>query len=89
MKTNNKVALITGANQGIGLQVAKELAAKDVTVPKGTYLELTSGSPFDSEHVRKTDTFTATVTKSGGASKGLASLCIGGGEATAMAVELA
>ncbi|MGD0525682.1 MAG: SDR family NAD(P)-dependent oxidoreductase [Polyangiaceae bacterium] len=30
------VALVTGANQGIGLQIARELAAKDVTVLVGS-----------------------------------------------------
>src|SRR5450631_3757412 len=30
------VALVTGANQGIGLQIAKELAAKDFTVLVGS-----------------------------------------------------
>ncbi len=31
-----RVALITGANQGIGLQIAKELAARDITVLVGS-----------------------------------------------------
>src|ERR1700721_1444602 len=36
-KENNKrVALVTGANQGVGLQVAKELAANGVTVLVGS-----------------------------------------------------
>ena len=30
------VALVTGANQGIGLQIAKDLAAKDFTVLVGS-----------------------------------------------------
>jgi len=33
---DKRVALVTGANQGIGLQVAKELAAKDITVLVGS-----------------------------------------------------
>jgi NAD(P)-dependent dehydrogenase (short-subunit alcohol dehydrogenase family) len=35
-KHNKPVALITGANQGIGLQIAKELAAQDFTVVVGS-----------------------------------------------------
>ena len=31
-----RVALVTGANQGIGLQIAKELAARDITVLVGS-----------------------------------------------------
>jgi hypothetical protein len=42
---------------------AAAASAKDVTIPKGTYLELKSGSAFDSEHVKKADTFMATVTR--------------------------
>jgi NAD(P)-dependent dehydrogenase (short-subunit alcohol dehydrogenase family) len=34
--SNQRIALITGANQGIGLQVAKELAANGVTVLVGS-----------------------------------------------------
>jgi NAD(P)-dependent dehydrogenase (short-subunit alcohol dehydrogenase family) len=33
---NKRVALVTGANQGIGLQIAKELAAKNFTVLVGS-----------------------------------------------------
>jgi NAD(P)-dependent dehydrogenase (short-subunit alcohol dehydrogenase family) len=33
---HERVALVTGANQGIGLQIAKELAAKDFTVLVGS-----------------------------------------------------
>ncbi|RTL50907.1 MAG: SDR family NAD(P)-dependent oxidoreductase [Bradyrhizobiaceae bacterium] len=33
---NKPVALVTGANQGIGLQIAKELAAKNITVLAGS-----------------------------------------------------
>src|SRR5215469_9035687 len=33
---NKPVALITGANQGIGLQIAKDLAAKNFTVLVGS-----------------------------------------------------
>ncbi|HUG54743.1 MAG TPA: peptidoglycan-binding domain-containing protein [Vicinamibacteria bacterium] len=36
-------------------------AAADVTVPKGTYLELRSTTAFDSETSKKGDTFSATV----------------------------
>ena len=55
--------LRTGSLLAAALAVTAAATAKDVTIPKGTYLELTSGSPFDSEHVKKTDTFTATVTR--------------------------
>ena len=37
--------------------------AADLTVPKGTYLELKAATPFDSETAKKGDTFTATVTR--------------------------
>jgi Putative peptidoglycan binding domain len=43
--------------------IAAGASAKDVTIPKGTYLELTSSSAFDNEHAKKTDTFTATATR--------------------------
>jgi NAD(P)-dependent dehydrogenase (short-subunit alcohol dehydrogenase family) len=33
---DNRIALITGANQGVGLQVAKELAANGLTVLVGS-----------------------------------------------------
>jgi NAD(P)-dependent dehydrogenase (short-subunit alcohol dehydrogenase family) len=33
---DERVALVTGANQGIGLQIAKELAAKRFTVMIGS-----------------------------------------------------
>ncbi|TIW07863.1 MAG: SDR family NAD(P)-dependent oxidoreductase, partial [Mesorhizobium sp.] len=33
---DNRIALVTGANQGVGLQVAKELAANGVTVLVGS-----------------------------------------------------
>jgi hypothetical protein len=38
-------------------------SAADVTIPKGTYLELKSTTAFDSESAKKGDTFTATVTR--------------------------
>ncbi|MBS0471468.1 MAG: SDR family oxidoreductase [Proteobacteria bacterium] len=34
--TDNRIALVTGANQGIGLQIAKDLAAKGLTVLVGS-----------------------------------------------------
>src|SRR5262245_6531874 len=34
--THHRIALITGANQGVGLQVARELAANGVTVLVGS-----------------------------------------------------
>ncbi|MFT3837874.1 MAG: SDR family NAD(P)-dependent oxidoreductase [Myxococcaceae bacterium] len=36
MKNENRVALVTGGNQGVGLQVVKELAANGVTVLLGS-----------------------------------------------------
>ena len=33
---NQRIALVTGANQGVGLQVAKELVANGVTVLVGS-----------------------------------------------------
>ncbi len=35
METNNKVALITGANKGIGLEIARELGNQGITVIVG------------------------------------------------------
>jgi len=35
MKTNNKVALITGANRGLGLQTARELGKRGITLLLG------------------------------------------------------
>ena len=53
---------LTAAALAFGaLANAAAAAAKDVTIPKGTYLELKSASAFDSEHAAKGDTFTATV----------------------------
>jgi NAD(P)-dependent dehydrogenase (short-subunit alcohol dehydrogenase family) len=34
--SDNRIALVTGANQGIGLQIAKDLAAKGLTVLAGS-----------------------------------------------------
>ena len=36
MQQNNRIALVTGANQGVGLQVAKELVANGITVLVGS-----------------------------------------------------
>jgi putative peptidoglycan binding protein len=36
-------------------------SAKDITIPKGTYLELRTETPFDNETAKKGDTFTAKV----------------------------
>ena len=36
MTTATRVALVTGANQGVGLQVVKELVANGVTVLVGS-----------------------------------------------------
>jgi hypothetical protein len=42
---------------------AVNAAARDtVTIPQGTYLEIRSETPFDSDHANKGDTFTAKVT---------------------------
>jgi putative peptidoglycan binding protein len=46
-----------------GVAGAAAVSAKDLTIPKGTYLELKSASAFDSEHAKKGDTFDATVTR--------------------------
>jgi NAD(P)-dependent dehydrogenase (short-subunit alcohol dehydrogenase family) len=35
MKTNNKVALMTGANRGLGLQTARELGKLGITLLLG------------------------------------------------------
>src|SRR3954452_1654744 len=43
--------------------LAASAAARDVTIPKGTYLELTSASAFDSDQAHKGDRFAATVTR--------------------------
>lgn len=40
---------------------ATTASAKDVTIPKGTYLELRSETPFDNDTAKKGDTFTAKV----------------------------
>jgi hypothetical protein len=40
---------------------ATTASAKDVTIPKGTYLELRTETPFDNETAKKGDTFTAKV----------------------------
>lgn len=42
---------------------AAAASAKDVAIPKGTYLELRSETPFDSDNANKGDTFTAKVTQ--------------------------
>src|ERR1041384_8051109 len=47
----------------LGALGAVPAAAHDVTVPKGTFLELAARSAFDSDHVKKGDRFTATVTR--------------------------
>jgi hypothetical protein len=55
---------LTAAALAVGvIASATAAAAKDVTIPTGTYLELKSASAFDSEHATKGDTFTATVTR--------------------------
>jgi hypothetical protein len=54
--------ILTAAALAIGaVASAAAASAKDVTIPKGTYLELKSASAFDSEHATRGDTFTATV----------------------------
>ena len=53
---------LTAAALAVGaIATAAAASAKDVTIPKGTYLELKSASAFDSEHATRGDTFTATV----------------------------
>ena len=42
---------------------AATATARDVTIPKGTYLELKSATAFDSNTVKKGDRFTATVAR--------------------------
>jgi hypothetical protein len=45
------------------LTAAATASTRDVVIPKGTYLELRSETPFDSENASKGDTFTAKVTR--------------------------
>src|ERR1700743_942832 len=45
--SDNRIALVTGANQGIGFQIAKDLAAKGLTVLVG------SRNPANSEKAAK------------------------------------
>jgi hypothetical protein len=53
---------LTAAVVAVGaIAGATAASAKDLTIPKGTYLELKSASAFDSEHASKGDTFEATV----------------------------
>ena len=58
--TRNRIALAAAVVLAAGVATA---AAKDVTIPKGTYLELKSESPFDSDSAARGDSFTATVSR--------------------------
>jgi len=58
--TRNRIALAAAVVLAAGVTTA---AAKDVTIPKGTYLELKSESPFDSDSATRGDSFTATVSR--------------------------
>jgi len=58
-----RVATVLMLAASLGAASASRAAAHDVTVPKGTFLELTARSDFDSDHVKKGDRFTATVTR--------------------------
>src|SRR5215213_1726357 len=44
------------------LAAAVPASAKDITVPKGTYLELRTETAFDNDTAKKGDTFSAKVT---------------------------
>src|SRR5437899_11753760 len=58
--TRNRIALAAAVALAAGVATA---AAKDITIPKGTYLELKSESPFDSDTASRGDSFTATVAR--------------------------
>src|SRR5260221_645216 len=61
MEENMKQSLTAAALAVGAIASVAAASAKDVTIPKGTYLELKSASAFDSELAIKGDTFTATV----------------------------
>jgi len=52
---------VIAATVAAGVVAAAAVSAKDLTIPKGTYLELKSATAFDSESAKKGDTFEATV----------------------------
>ena len=52
---------IIAATVVAGALAATAVSAKDLTIPKGTYLEVKTATAFDSEHAKKGDTFEATV----------------------------
>ena len=82
-----KVIEVNEAFAAVGLASQKDLGlGNDVFNPNGGAIAL--GHPIGASGARIVVTLLGALKKTGG-KRGVASLCIGGGEATAMAVELA